>query len=167
MRAVFTMMSQFRWSRDWAVTINCWTCLLCPSFVSELLGDINIKNPHYCSKTVGVVSAVMWSTSTSFTFIHITNGVIAAATGAIFCWPVPGSKIVLCSEEGSEKRVGAGEREGGFFHFSRLRSPFLDHARPIFPWPCFRDVPTPLLAPVVQTLDSTIHRINHYLTDKF
>ena len=106
----------------------------------------------------------MWSTSTSFTLIHITNGVIAAATGAIFCWPVPGSKIVLCSEEGSEKRVGAGEREGGFFHFCRLRSPFLDHARPIFPWPCFRDVPSPLLVPVVQTLDSAVHRINHYPT---
>ena len=34
------LVSQFRWSRHWAVTLSRWSCLLHPSFINQIEGDV-------------------------------------------------------------------------------------------------------------------------------
>ena len=78
------IMSQFRWS----VTLSRWPCLLHPSFIIELEGDV--KQPTLLfeksrgSFPGGVVYLYVCYHLIYHTYSKLTNGPIAAASGALY-----------------------------------------------------------------------------------
>ena len=63
----FETLSQFRWLHQWAVTLSHLPCLLRPSFIGQIKGDI--KEPALLFEKS--ISPVVWSTLRASRIIHI------------------------------------------------------------------------------------------------
>ena len=103
-RLWFETLSQFRWSRNCAVTLSRWPCLLHPFVIGQSKGGVKEPTLLFEKSSGSFHGGVVYLSRITHHSYHglwvgyskLIDGLIAAATGALVCWS-PSFNVVLLS----------------------------------------------------------------------
>ena len=100
----FETLSQLKWSCHWVFTFSYWPCLLHPSFISKIKGDVKEPTLLFPKSRVRFPSGVVYLSRITYYSCHglwvgyskFINGLIAAAISALVCWRT--SLMLACQQ---------------------------------------------------------------------
>ena len=102
----FETLSQLKWSRHWVVTFSYWPCLLHPSFISKINGDVKEPTLLLAKSRVRFPSGVVYLSRITCYSYHglwvgyskFINGLIAATISALVSWCIKTVHVAISNK---------------------------------------------------------------------